>query len=293
MTADIVFPVTGPESFIDPVRLVLESQVAAGTLGNIRIAVISHISAYPSVVLPVESLVSLFHEYNIPVVVDGAHALGNIEINLQKRGHLDYYFANAHKWLFSSKSAAVMYVRNDHQQLYVPAPMLIDSPETNSFTDRFIWTGTRDRTAFCAISAALDFRSSLGGELAIMDYNQRQASMGGTYLVNYWHSRLLGPMDMMSSMVSVQVPTDSLSACQTVRSQLCSQYDICVSASVSYTIAGSNIPCYWRLSAQVYLEMSDWVALGHHTVELLSALNAMKSPEELGFTHTPLPIISS
>ena len=29
----------------------------------------------------------LFHEYNIPVVVDGAHALGNMAVDLQKMGN--------------------------------------------------------------------------------------------------------------------------------------------------------------------------------------------------------------
>lgn len=285
LTADIHFPVTGPESFLDPVRKVLEAN--ASTL-NIRIAVITHISAYPAVILPLEELVNLFHSYNIPVVIDGAHALGNIEIDLTKMGDPDYYFANAHKWLFSSKSAAMLYVRRDHQKEHIPAPMLIDSPETNDFIDRFIWTGTRDRTAYCAINSALDFRKSLGGELAIMEYNQNQAARGGIYLVNLWKSRLLGPLEMMSSMISIQVPTDNLSTCQTLKNTLCNVYNICVSASVSYSVADSNIPCYWRLSAQVYLDHSDWVALGELTLSILNDLNALKTSEELGFKFFPL-----
>ena len=54
---------------------------------NIRVAVISHISAYPSVVLPVADLTTLFHSYGIPVIVDGAHALGNIAINVPSLGN--------------------------------------------------------------------------------------------------------------------------------------------------------------------------------------------------------------
>ena len=119
LTADIAFPVTGPESFLAPVRAVLQAN--SSTL-NIRIAVISHISAYPSVVLPVKELVELFHDFKIPVAVDGAHALGNIPIDLSAMGDPDYYLANAHKWLFAPKSACMLYVRSDHQLLHVPAP---------------------------------------------------------------------------------------------------------------------------------------------------------------------------
>ena len=73
LTVPIVFPVTGPESFIEPLRVVLAAN--SSTL-NIRVAVISHISAYPSVVLPVAELVQLLHSYGIYVIVDGAHVPG-------------------------------------------------------------------------------------------------------------------------------------------------------------------------------------------------------------------------
>jgi selenocysteine lyase/cysteine desulfurase len=80
----ISWPVTSADSFLDPVRAVLAAN--ASTL-NIRVAVISHISAYPSVVLPVADLTTLFHSYGIPVIVDGAHALGNIAINVPSLGN--------------------------------------------------------------------------------------------------------------------------------------------------------------------------------------------------------------
>ena len=110
---NITWPVTGPESFIEPVRSALE--LAASLSLNIRVAVISHISAYPSVVLPVRELVDLLHSYGIPVVVDGAHALGNIPVDIMALGNPEVWFGNAHKWYLSSKSSCVMYVRHDLQ----------------------------------------------------------------------------------------------------------------------------------------------------------------------------------
>ncbi|CAF3978165.1 unnamed protein product [Rotaria sordida] len=90
----IQWPVTGPESFINPITAALEAN--ASTI-NIHIAIFSHISAYPSVILSVKELVELFHQYNISVIVDGAHALGNIEINVEDMSNVDYYFTNTHK----------------------------------------------------------------------------------------------------------------------------------------------------------------------------------------------------
>lgn len=83
----------GPESFTAPVRAAL----AAAPSLNIRVAVISQISAYPAVTLPVAELVALFHARGIPVVVDGAHALGNVPTDLQSWGDVEYAFWNVHK----------------------------------------------------------------------------------------------------------------------------------------------------------------------------------------------------
>ena len=164
----------------------------------------------------------------------------------------------------------------------------IHQTTTHTYTHTHIRTGTRDRTAYCAINAAIEFRQSLGGEDAIMNYNHQLAHEGGKLLVNLWGTRLLGPSSMMSSMITVQVPTDSNSACQTVRSQLCSNDRICVSGSASYNIAGSNIACYWRLSTQVYLELSDFQALGQRTLQLLDALGARRNASQLGFQFSPV-----
>jgi selenocysteine lyase/cysteine desulfurase len=152
LTVPIEWPVAGPEAFVAPVAAFL---AANASLYNIRIAVISHISAYPSVLLPVKELVALLHAHGIPVVVDGAHALGNIPFNVvADMGNPEYYFANAHKWYLAPKSSCAMYVRRDRQLPHVPAPAVVDNLETQDFTDRFIWTGTRDRTPYCAIQAA-------------------------------------------------------------------------------------------------------------------------------------------
>jgi cysteine sulfinate desulfinase/cysteine desulfurase-like protein len=75
-------------------------------------------------VLPVKQLVALLHTYNIPVIVDGAHAVGNVNINIDDMSNVDCegilafrllkplsevstsadYFTNLHKWYLSPKS---------------------------------------------------------------------------------------------------------------------------------------------------------------------------------------------
>jgi selenocysteine lyase/cysteine desulfurase len=266
----IHWPVTGPESFIEPITAALEANAASL---NIRVAIFSHISAYPAVILPVKQLVALFHQYHIPVIVDAAHALGNIEIDIGDMSDVDYYFANTHKWLYSSKSSAILYVRHDHQHLYVPAPAIVDSTMADDFESRFIWTGTRDRTPYCAILSALDYRRSLGGEERIMTYNQQLAQYGGRYLSRLWDTRILSPESMQSGMTNVQVPTKNYTICQVVVSQLYNTYNTMVSGASNVAPELGDIPCYLRLSAQIYQDKNDWHVLGALIVKLLQELN--------------------
>ncbi|CAF0865032.1 unnamed protein product [Adineta ricciae] len=267
----IQWPLTGPESFIQPITAALKAN--ASSL-NIRIAIFSHISAYPAVILPIKELVELFHQYNIPVIIDGAHALGNIEINIEDMSNVDYYFTNTHKWLYSSKSSAILYVRHDHQHLYVPAPAIVDSTMTDDFESRFIWTGTRDRTSYCAILSALDYRQTLGGEERIMTYNQELAQYGGRYLSRLWGTRILSPESMQSGMTNVQVPTKNFTVCQIVVNELYSSYNTMVSGASNIAPDLGDIPCYLRLSAQIYQEKQDWHVLGELVVKLLKQWNA-------------------
>ena len=76
-----------------------------------------------------------------------------------------------------------------------------------TFVNRFVWTGTRDYTAFCAMKDALEFRQSLGGDPVIMGYNQGLARWAGHYLAGVWNTFLLAPDTMQGTMTNVVVPT--------------------------------------------------------------------------------------
>lgn len=74
----------------------------ARSAGSIRFATFSHITSTPAIVLPVDQLIALCRKHNITVLIDGAHCLGHLPLNLNGL-QPDYYIANGHKWLFSPK----------------------------------------------------------------------------------------------------------------------------------------------------------------------------------------------
>ena len=59
----------------------------------IRIASFSHITSVPAIILPVKQLTRLCKQHGVLVLIDGAHALGQIRIDVQDIG-ADFYVAN-------------------------------------------------------------------------------------------------------------------------------------------------------------------------------------------------------
>lgn len=87
---------------------------------RVSLVVIDHVPSSPAVVMPIESLSLYFKEKGIPLFVDGAHAICNIDIDLNEL-EVDAYFSNFHKWAYAPKSAAFLYVSSKFLNVIRPA----------------------------------------------------------------------------------------------------------------------------------------------------------------------------
>ena len=89
----IMVPIsTDEESFIAPLRNALNN-LSVEERGRIKIATFSHISSVPAFIEPIKELADVVKAANPSalVLVDGAHALGQIPIEIAALGDIDYY----------------------------------------------------------------------------------------------------------------------------------------------------------------------------------------------------------
>lgn len=107
----------------------------------IRIAIIDHITSIPGVIVPIERIIPLLKARNITVVVDGAHAIGQIPIDITSLAP-DYYITNCYKWLFVPRGCAMMYVDKKHQSTIHPAHINSAYSQPSNFHEEFNWVGS-------------------------------------------------------------------------------------------------------------------------------------------------------
>jgi isopenicillin-N epimerase len=149
--AEVPLDVAGTQDVVDA--------VLAEVTPRTRALVVDHVASPTGMVLPVQALVDAGHERGLQVVVDGAHALGMLDVDVTALG-ADYWVGNLHKWLCAPRSAAVMAVAPQHRAGLKP---LVPSHGFGwGLQPSFDWTGTFDPAPLLASEVALDFHEELG-----------------------------------------------------------------------------------------------------------------------------------
>lgn len=131
---NVTFPLSSPDQVLKP----LAEAIAANP--GIRVASLDHISSYPAALLPIKQMVKLCKDAGIFVLVDGAHALGQIPLDITDIG-ASAYISNLHKWAYNPKSACVLHVEKKWQPFILPN--IISSEFTGDFPNRYQYTGMR------------------------------------------------------------------------------------------------------------------------------------------------------
>lgn len=201
----IPFPIDGPNTVIE----LMKSACSERT----RLVMIDTVTSPTGLRMPFEELTEFFEGQGIEVLLDAAHGIGMIPLNLAKLG-ASYVTSNCHKWLCALKGSAFLYVRSDKQHKIQPLTIshghTFPLGDTTRFRHEFDWTGTQDISGWCAIPAVIEGMAKLvdGGWPTIMKHNHELAIQGRDILCERLGIEQPCPNEMIACISTIQLPGD-------------------------------------------------------------------------------------
>lgn len=202
VVAQVPFPLMKDEFFIDAIR----ERVTART----KLVLLERITSPTALVLPIDALVAELEGRGIPVLVDAAHAPGQVPLKLDET-NASFTTGNLHKWVCAPKGSAFLHVREDWQSRIHPTTIShgANSPRSDrsKFQLEFDWVGTDDPTAYFCVPTALATMGGLvaGGWPALMERNREDALEIRQRLMHVLPQEL-SPAKFVGSMASIVVP---------------------------------------------------------------------------------------
>ena len=212
VTARIPFPLQSADQALEAVLSVVGPRT--------RLALLDHVTSQTGLVLPIERIVSALAERGIACLVDGAHGVGQLDLNLDGLGALAYT-SNCHKWLCAPKGAAFLWVRRDAQKWVRPACIShgANSPrrDRSRFRLEFDWTGTDDPTPYLCVPDSIRFLEGLlpGGLCALRRHNRELVLYGRDRICESLGISAPAPDDMIGHMAGMPLPDGAAETQQT------------------------------------------------------------------------------
>ncbi|MFM1878179.1 MAG: hypothetical protein RLZZ241_1045 [Bacteroidota bacterium] len=141
---------------------------------NTKMIMVCHMINITGQILPIRKICDMAHQYGVEVLVDGAHCIGHIKVDIPAL-NCDYYGSSLHKWLATPLGAGLLYVRKEHVSKIWPLLAQHKTEPDDMF--KLNHTGTHPVHTDLAIDAAIDY-------LEWLNLERKEARM--RYLQRYW-----------------------------------------------------------------------------------------------------------
>ena len=207
----------------------------------------AEIKTSSAIVFPVQEIVRFCKDKGVLVLVDGAHAPGMLDLNIDRIG-ADWYVGNLHKWVCAPLGSGFVYASKE--QCDSTHPMTVSHWYKQGFAQEFDWQGTKDVTSWLAAAKAVEWGDVVGWR-QIRNHNHELVTWMHRTLVETWNVEPLTPIDgsMLGNMATVRLPDwcpHVLDECLALRDEIYEKYQIEVPI---FELQGHGVV---RVSAQLY-----------------------------------------
>jgi selenocysteine lyase/cysteine desulfurase len=262
-----------------------------------RFAFFDTVSSLPGLRVPFEELTKICKEEGILSVIDGAHGVGHLPLDLSALD-CDFFTSNCHKWLFVPRGCAVLYVPVRNQWMIrssIPTshgfqprtggggtPSSLPPSMNSEFVNNFEFVGTLDISSYYVVEDAIKWREEVcGGEKAIMEYNDNLAREGAKAVAKVLGTKILDNDEhtltksgMSNALLPLEVSEVPIPGKNTVkRANILTvtfwMQEVLVAEHKTFLAVFFMQGQWWvRLSGQIYLDLEDFEWAGERLKEV-------------------------
>lgn len=262
---------------VDVTRQALE-EISRGRDSVRIVLLVDHITSMTGATMPLAEIAAMARLFGATVVADGAHAIGQIDIDLSSL-QCDFYVTNLHKWCYVPRGCALLHTAEAFQaDTY---PLLISHHHLQTYQKRFLMQATRDESRWLSVPAALAFvNEQLGGFDRVWAYQHSFLERSGARLAQEWGTRVMFATERYRAMALVELPPIAVLGAPVTDAQafaFCSLLFRRWHVVVPVPLIGGKL--YVRISAQVYTDDDNIDALSRAIAEARAA----KTLEDIAF----------
>lgn len=277
------------------ILLAIENSLKSVPKGSVVVAFLDHITSTPSILLPIKEIVQLCKQYEVgEIFVDGAHAVGLIELDM-KDLNVDYYTSNLHKWMYTPTGCAFFYCSkkfDDPNQVSSVHNIVPSFYYNQGISEETKWSGTNDYSARLTVPESIRFYSLMGHildsndeSLLDLSYDElidRFKLQGDEFEIHYgvakrlkeiaiekanwlascWGTRVIDIPEATIGLVVLEFPNKlpfsairTTEAAEVLRSKIREEFNL------EIVIVANARGCFLRLSCQIYNTASDYERL--------------------------------
>ncbi|OQR85031.1 isopenicillin N-epimerase [Achlya hypogyna] len=253
------------------------------TIECIGVVVVDHITSSTGIIMPIEDIILLCRSRQIPVLVDGAHAIGQVPIDLASL-QPDFYVSNLHKWLLAPKSSAFLYIRDAARKSVRVQPTTVSHGYGLGYGAELGYLGTLDYSAWLAVPAALAFHTAMGGASLARRNHDVCVAAASAVAAAWGTSLLVEDTRLFGSFCVVVLPARlfpfPLSDTQKLRHGLTSLHHV---LRAEYAIEAMCMLCAEatpgiRIAVQMYNEPADYAQLTAAVLDIIARTDIVVEP---------------
>lgn len=271
---DIPWPIQSEDQIVE------EFVKACSTIKNVKLVLLDWISCPSGLLFPIQKIIEALKPYQPMILLDGAHAPGQVAyLDLENIG-VDFFVGCLHKWCYATVSTAVLWVHPKHQAWIKPHMASIYYKKT--YKNDFFWFGSSDMTRYFCAADGLDFYKRIGGHKVISKHISE--------MLDFWERLLIDSFDVKPAPIPpsmrapfmrlVELPKSKLypemsgNIAKELMGKLAYEYGVIMNIQVLHGKA------YIRLSANVHNSKQDYIKMRD---SLAKALDIQVLKDELDY----------